>query len=79
MRRPRAFGCNAAAKPWGHGVNDNGARASKPAITSKLGRIPTKAEYMADMGALTGTSSTVYKYLNFDQVKDYTDVAATVS
>jgi len=53
--------------------------AELAAITSKLGRIPTKAEYMADMGALTGTSSTVYKYLNFDQVKDYTDVAATVS
>ena len=53
--------------------------AELAAICSKLGRIPTKAEYMADMGALTGTSSTVYKYLNFDQVKDYTDVAATVS
>ena len=52
--------------------------AELAAITSKLGRIPTKAEYMADMGGLTATSSTVYKYLNFDQVKDYTDVAATV-
>ena len=53
--------------------------AELAAITSKLGRIPTKAEYMADMGVLSGTSSTVYKYLNFDQVKDYTDVAATVA
>ena len=53
--------------------------AELAAITSKLGRIPTKAEYMADMGVLSGTSGTVYKYLNFDQVKDYTDVAATVS
>jgi aconitate hydratase 2/2-methylisocitrate dehydratase len=52
--------------------------AELAAITSKLGRIPTKAEYMADMGVLSGTSSTVYKYLNFDQVKDYTDAAATV-
>ena len=31
------------------------------------------------MGVLSGASGTVYKYLNFDQVKDYTDVAATVS
>ena len=53
--------------------------AELAAITSKLGRIPTKAEYMADMGVLSGASGTVYKYLNFDQVKDYTDVAATVS
>ena len=52
--------------------------AELAAITSKLGRIPTKAEYMADMGVLTAASSTVYQYLNFDQVKDYTDVAATV-
>ena len=53
--------------------------AELAAITSKLGRIPTKVEYMADMGVLSGASGTVYKYLNFDQVKDYTDVAATVS
>jgi aconitate hydratase 2/2-methylisocitrate dehydratase len=52
--------------------------AELAAITSKLGRIPTKAEYMADMGVLTASSSTVYQYLNFDQVKDYTDVAASV-
>ncbi len=48
------------------------------AIASKLGRIPTKAEYMADMGVLTAASDTVYQYLNFDQVKDYTDVAEKV-
>jgi aconitate hydratase 2/2-methylisocitrate dehydratase len=53
--------------------------AELAAITSKLGRIPTKAEYMDDMGVLTDAGSTVYKYLNFDQVKDYTDVAETVS
>ncbi len=52
--------------------------AELAAITSKLGRIPTKAEYMADMGVLTDAGSTVYKYLNFDQVKDYTDIAASV-
>ncbi|MEZ7848753.1 MAG: bifunctional aconitate hydratase 2/2-methylisocitrate dehydratase [Polaromonas sp.] len=53
--------------------------AELAAITSKLGRIPTKAEYMDDMGVLMDAGSTVYKYLNFDQVKDYTDVAETVS
>ena len=41
--------------------------------------IPTKAEYMADMGVLTAASKQVYQYLNFDQVKDYTDLADTVS
>ncbi len=52
--------------------------AELAAICSKLGRIPTKAEYMADMGVLTAASSSVYQYLNFDKVKDYTDAAATV-
>ncbi|HEY3045881.1 MAG TPA: bifunctional aconitate hydratase 2/2-methylisocitrate dehydratase [Polaromonas sp.] len=53
--------------------------AELAAICSKLGRIPTKAEYMADMGVLTAASDTVYQYLNFDQVKDYTDMADTVA
>ncbi|MDP3245703.1 MAG: bifunctional aconitate hydratase 2/2-methylisocitrate dehydratase [Polaromonas sp.] len=52
--------------------------AELAAICSKLGRIPTKAEYMADMGVLTAASAEVYQYLNFDQVKDYTDMADTV-
>ncbi len=52
--------------------------AELAAICSKLGRIPTKAEYMADMGVLTAASGTVYQYLNFDKVKDYTDMADTV-
>jgi aconitate hydratase 2 / 2-methylisocitrate dehydratase len=52
--------------------------AELAAICSKLGRIPTKAEYMADMKVLTVASEQVYQYLNFDQVKDYTDMADTV-
>jgi aconitate hydratase 2 / 2-methylisocitrate dehydratase len=52
--------------------------AELAAICSKLGRIPTKSEYMADMGVLTAASEAVYQYLNFDKVKDYTDAADTV-
>jgi aconitate hydratase 2/2-methylisocitrate dehydratase len=52
--------------------------AELAAICSKLGRIPTKAEYMADMSVLTASSDKIYQYLNFDQVKDYTDLADTV-
>jgi aconitate hydratase 2/2-methylisocitrate dehydratase len=51
--------------------------AELAAICSKLGRIPTKAEYMADMGVLTAASDKVYQYLNFDRIGDYTDAAAT--
>ncbi|MFZ3221366.1 MAG: bifunctional aconitate hydratase 2/2-methylisocitrate dehydratase [Rhodoferax sp.] len=52
--------------------------AELAAICSKLGRIPTKAEYLADMGVLTAASDKVYQYLNFDKIGDYTDAAATV-
>ncbi len=52
--------------------------AELAAICSKLGRIPTRAEYMADMGVLTAASDKVYQYLNFDRIGDYTRAAAAV-
>jgi aconitate hydratase 2/2-methylisocitrate dehydratase len=53
--------------------------AELSAIAAKLGRIPTKAEYLADMGVLTAASSTVYQYLNFDKIEEYADTAKTVA
>jgi aconitate hydratase 2 / 2-methylisocitrate dehydratase len=55
------------------------ASAELSAIASKLGRIPSKAEYLADMGVLSSNGTAVYKYLNFDQIQEYKDVAETVS
>jgi len=52
--------------------------AELAAICSKLGRIPTKAEYMTDMGVLTESGDKIYQYLNFDKIADYKDVADTV-
>ncbi len=53
--------------------------AELASICSKLGRIPTRAEYLADMGVLTASSDKIYQYLNFDKVKDYTDLADQVT
>ncbi|MES3009628.1 MAG: bifunctional aconitate hydratase 2/2-methylisocitrate dehydratase [Pseudomonadota bacterium] len=53
--------------------------AELASICSKLGRIPTRAEYLADMGVLTASSDQIYQYLNFDKVKDYTDLADQVT
>jgi aconitate hydratase 2/2-methylisocitrate dehydratase len=53
--------------------------AELSAIASKLGRIPTKAEYLADMGVLSANGDKVYKYLNFDQIEAYKDVADKVA
>ncbi len=53
--------------------------AELASICSKLGRIPTKEEYMADMGVLNANGDKVYKYLNFDKIEDYQQAAAKVA
>jgi aconitate hydratase 2/2-methylisocitrate dehydratase len=55
------------------------ASAELAAVASKIGRIPTVAEYQADMAGLNKDSSKVYQYLNFDQIADYAEVAKGVS
>lgn len=53
--------------------------AELAAICSRLGRIPTKAEYMADMSVLSAHGDAIYRYMNFDQIDDYKDVADTIA
>ena len=53
--------------------------AELAAICSRLGRIPTKEEYMADIGVLDANSSQIYRYMNFDQIEDYKEVADTIA
>ncbi|OWT68248.1 MULTISPECIES: bifunctional aconitate hydratase 2/2-methylisocitrate dehydratase [unclassified Achromobacter] len=52
--------------------------AELAAICSKLGRIPTREEYMADIGVINENGDKIYQYLNFDQIADYKDVADVV-
>ncbi|HBN54931.1 MAG TPA: bifunctional aconitate hydratase 2/2-methylisocitrate dehydratase [Stenotrophomonas sp.] len=53
--------------------------AELAAICSRLGRIPTKDEYMADIGVINANGDTIYRYMNFDQIADYKEVADTVN
>ncbi len=53
--------------------------AELAAICSRLGRIPTKEEYMADIGVINANGAQIYRYMNFDQIADYKDVADTVT
>lgn len=53
--------------------------AELAAICSRLGRIPTKEEYMADMGVLNANGDKIYKYMNFDQIEDFKEVADGVT
>ena len=52
--------------------------AELAAICSRLGKIPTKEEYMADVGVLKASGDKIYKYMNFDQIADFQEAAATV-
>ena len=52
--------------------------AELAAICSRLGRIPTKEEYLADMGVLQKDSSNIYRYMNFDQIPEFKEIADAV-
>ncbi len=54
------------------------ASAELAAIASKLGRIPTVAEYHADMGVINADGAKIYRYMNFDQIAEYADGAKNV-
>src|SRR6516164_162228 len=63
----------------GKGANVYLGSAELAAICSRLGKIPTKEEYMASAGVLDAASAQIYQYLNFDKIDDYKEVAATVA
>ena len=52
--------------------------AELAAVCAMLGKIPTKEEYMANIGVINANAADIYRYMNFDQIKDYSDVADTV-
>ncbi len=55
------------------------ASAELAAIASKLGHIPTVAEYHAAMGIVNKDGAAIYKYLNFDQIEEYVENAKEVA
>ena len=63
----------------GNGANVYLASAELSAVTATLGYIPTMAEYMDHMKSFDAASADIYRYLNFDQIPDYTEIADTVT
>ncbi len=55
------------------------ASAELAAIASRLGKIPTVAEYHEAMGIINKDNASVYKYLNFDQIEEYAETAELAS
>src|SRR5690554_5979441 len=52
--------------------------AELAAICSRLGRIPTREEYMADIGVINESGDEIYQYLNFDEIEEYVEIAESV-
>jgi aconitate hydratase 2/2-methylisocitrate dehydratase len=55
------------------------ASAELAAIASKLGKLPTVAEYLAEMGIINQDAASVYRYMNFDQIEEYAESAKAVA
>ncbi len=63
----------------GRGANVYLGSAELAAICSRLGRIPTREEYLADIGVINDKGEEIYRYMNFDQIEEYRDTAAGVA
>ena len=53
--------------------------AEVTAVTALMGRIPTMAEYLAQVQAVNAKAADVYRYMNFDQIAEFKEVADTVT
>jgi aconitate hydratase 2 / 2-methylisocitrate dehydratase len=53
--------------------------AELAAIASRIGRIPTVAEYHAEMSVINNDAADTYRYLNFNQIAEYADEAKQVA
>jgi aconitate hydratase 2/2-methylisocitrate dehydratase len=53
--------------------------AELAAVCALMGKIPTVAEYMAQVSGLAAKAGDVYRYMNFDQIAEFRDIAATVN
>ena len=52
--------------------------AELAAICSKLGKIPTVEEYQANIGIINENGDKIYRYMNFNQIDEYNEVAEKV-
>ena len=65
--------------PLGIGTRVCLSSAELAAVTALMGRIPTMAEYLAQVQAVNAKAADVYRYMNFDQIAEFKEVADTVT
>jgi aconitate hydratase 2/2-methylisocitrate dehydratase len=52
--------------------------AELASVAALLGKIPTFEEYMEQLGGLKGKTEEVYRYMNFDQIPEFVEIAESV-
>jgi aconitate hydratase 2/2-methylisocitrate dehydratase len=60
----------------GKGANVFLASAELAAVASILGKLPTREEYLKYTKSLDPLSTDIYRYLNFNELSEYTESAA---
>jgi aconitate hydratase 2/2-methylisocitrate dehydratase len=55
------------------------ASAELASVAALLGRLPTPQEYFEQVESLNAKAGEVYRYMNFDKIKSFSDVADTVT
>ncbi len=53
--------------------------AELAAVTALMGKLPTVAEYLVQVQTVNAKAADVYRYMNFDQIKEFSEVADTVT
>jgi aconitate hydratase 2/2-methylisocitrate dehydratase len=53
--------------------------AELAAVCALMGKIPTVAEYMEQVKTLESKAADVYRYMNFDQIAEFKELADTVT
>ncbi|MBK7664849.1 MAG: bifunctional aconitate hydratase 2/2-methylisocitrate dehydratase [Sterolibacteriaceae bacterium] len=55
------------------------ASAELASVCALMGKIPTVAEYMAQVEVVNKKAGDIYRYMNFDQIEEFKEVADTVT
>jgi aconitate hydratase 2/2-methylisocitrate dehydratase len=53
--------------------------AELAAVCALLGKIPTVAEYLSQVAVINPKAADIYRYMNFDKIPAFRDVADTLT
>ena len=61
-----------------HVVIDSFTISLLAAVCALMGKIPTVAEYMAQVEVVNKKAADIYRYMNFDQIEEFKEIADSV-